>query len=78
MIPLSTMKKGTTGTIIKIQGGHAMQDKLSNLGIREGRTVKKISQHALKGPAVLEVDRTQVALGFGMASKIFVDAENKT
>jgi ferrous iron transport protein A len=75
MIPLSSMKTGSTGIIVQIQGGRAMHDKLANLGIREGKHVKKISQHALKGPAVLEVDRSQVAVGYGMASRIFVDTE---
>jgi ferrous iron transport protein A len=78
MISLSSMKTGSTGTITDIHGGHRMLDRLASLGIRTGRKVKKVSQQAMRGPAVVEVDRSQVAVGFGMASKIFVEIDEES
>ena len=31
-----------------------------------------------KGPVTVQVNRSQIALGFGMASKILVDVERKS
>jgi len=51
-----------------------MAAKLANLGIQPGKPIKKVSQLALKGPVIVEVSRAQLAIGFGMASRIFVKA----
>ena len=73
MIPLTKMESGTSGVIAEIQGGHRMLSRLDSLDIRPGRKIRKISQQALRGPVVVEVNRAQVAVGFGMASQIMID-----
>jgi len=72
MIPLTQMPKGAFGIIVQIAGGRRMLLRLDSLGIRPGKSIRKISQQALRGPVVVEIDRTQVAVGFGMASHIMV------
>ena len=54
-----------------------MQERLAVLGIRPGKQVIKVSSMLLSGPVTVEVDRSQVAIGFHMASKIRVDVKAK-
>ena len=75
MIPLTEMKKNASGTITGIHGGRRMMNRLDTLGIRPGKRIRKISQQALRGPVVVEIDRVQVAVGYGMASHIMVQAD---
>jgi ferrous iron transport protein A len=72
MIPLTEIQKGASGIIAEIAGGRRMLVRLDSLGIRPGKPIRKISQQALRGPVVVEIGRTQVAVGFGMASHIMV------
>lgn len=60
------------GIIIDILGGWGMKEKLEKLGIRMGSEVVKISSNILRGPVVIEVGHTKVAIGYGMAKKIIV------
>jgi ferrous iron transport protein A len=47
--------------------------RLEAMGIRPGVIITKISDHFLHGPVIIEVGRTQLAIGYGMAAKILVD-----
>lgn len=71
-VSLSNMKVGQEGVIVKINGGKERTSRLSTLGIRVGERVKKISQQAMRGPVIVKVGKSQVAIGFGMASNILV------
>jgi len=72
---LAAMQPGQAGTIVEVQGGRGLADRLASLGIMPGRKVTKVSGMILRGPVTIAVGRTQVAVGFGMASKIVVEAE---
>ncbi|MGB5749323.1 MAG: FeoA family protein [Desulfobacterales bacterium] len=58
--------------IISIHGGWVMQARLKELGIAEGQKIKKVSSIGLRGPVIVLVNRAQVAIGAGMASRILV------
>lgn len=75
MVSLVEMKTGQSGQIKQIYGGHGMVARLQALGIHPGKRVTKLSAVFHKGPVVLEIDRSQVALGYGQASNIFVEIE---
>jgi len=47
------------------------------LGIMPGKIVTKVSSVFMRGPVVIVVDRVQVAIGFGMASRIIVALDLK-
>ncbi len=49
-----------------------MVNRLNALGIIPGKKITKISAMLMQGPVTIEVDRAQVAIGFGMAKKIIV------
>jgi len=69
---LVRMQEGQSGTVVQIQGGRGVTNRLNALGIMPGKKITKISSMLMHGPVTIEVDRVQVAIGFGMASKIIV------
>ena len=74
-LTLAEMRTGQTGTVVEIQGGHGLIRRLDALGIRPGRKVTKLSSTLFRGPVTLRVNNSQVAVGFGMARKIIVEAD---
>ncbi len=74
---IATMKPGESGIVVDVGGGRRMKERLAVLGIRPGKQVIKVSSMLLSGPVTVEVDRSQVAIGFRMASRILVDVKAK-
>lgn len=66
---LTQLKTGETAKIVAIEGGRGLKQKLFLRGLFEGKVVRVISNH---GPVTVEVDRSIVAIGRGMARKIVV------
>ena len=69
------MQRGQSGRVLQIQGGHGMVNRLSALGIMPGKKITKISSMLMRGPVTIEVDRVQVAIGFGMANRIIIELD---
>ena len=76
-ITVRQMHAGQTGKVVEILGGAHLFNRLNSLGIRPGKRITKVSSMFLRGPVTVRVDRSQVAIGFGMAGKIVVDVEGK-
>jgi ferrous iron transport protein A len=74
-LPLANMKTGQTGTVVGVLGGHGLIRRLDALGIRPGKRVIKLNSTLFRGPVILRVDNTQVAVGFGMATRIIVEVD---
>ncbi len=72
---LTQMQPGEAGIISEIQGGHGLVKKLQSMGIRPGRKITKVSSHFWRGPQTVEIDNLQIAIGFGMAKRIFVEVK---
>ncbi len=51
--------------------------RLSDMGIREGSIIRKMSVHPFFGPVVIRVGSCEVAVGRGMASSILVEEVSK-
>ena len=75
VISLTWMQTGQSGTVIQIQGGIGLVSRLTALGIRPGKRITKVSSMFIRGPVIIEMDRTQLAIGFGMASRVIVRLE---
>lgn len=75
-LTVGRMKIGRTGIITQVVGGRGLVRRLEAMGIRPGKKVTKVSSMFLRGPVTLKIDRTQVAIGFGMANKILVEVED--
>ena len=72
-VPLIRLQVGQSGVVVQIQGGLGMVNRLSAIGIRPGKKITKVSAMLMRGPVTVQVDRAQVAIGFGMARRIIVD-----
>jgi len=72
-VSLVNMKAGQSGRLIGIMGGHGMVNRLGDMGLRIGKSIRKVSSMLMGGPVVVEVDGFQVAVGYGMASRIIVE-----
>ena len=73
--PLTELKTEESGTVLEIQGGSGLVNRLGALGIIPGAKITKISTMSSRGPTTVLINRSQVALGFGMASKIIVTVD---
>ncbi len=69
---LIKMERGQRGTVLQLQGGRGLVNRLNALGILPGKKITKVSAMLMRGPVTVEVDRVQIAIGFGMAQKIIV------
>ena len=72
-ISLLQLQIGKKAKIKRLEGGYSFQRKLASLNIRVGKTIKKIATQPLGGPIVIEIDNTEITLGVGMATKIFIE-----
>jgi ferrous iron transport protein A len=59
--------------VIDIQGGQRIRQRLGQMGIHPGDTITLLRYGALRGPLLIEVHGSQVALGRGIASRILVE-----
>jgi ferrous iron transport protein A len=59
--------------VIDIQGGAGIRQRLFQMGIHPGDIITMVRYGALRGPLLIEIHGSQVALGRGIASKIIVE-----
>jgi len=74
-IDLTQIQPGETGIVEEIQGGHGLVRKLQSMGVRPGKKITKVSSHFWRGPQTIEIDNSQIAIGFGMAERILVEVK---
>lgn len=80
MPPLTLLREGETGEIVDPIGnhenengrmGHGCREYIENMGLRPGKRVEMIANRGT-GPLILRLDEARIALGRGMAMKIYV------
>jgi ferrous iron transport protein A len=76
-ISLPQLRAGQKGKVIEITGGFGVVKKLTALGIRPGQIVIKRDSVFTRGPVVVTVNNTVIAIGYGMAQKVLVEVEEK-
>jgi len=74
-LTLAGMRNGQSGTVAQVDSGFNVTERLSALGIRRGQRITRIGGMFLRGPVTVKVEKTQVAIGFGMARKITIEPE---
>ncbi|MFH2141261.1 MAG: FeoA family protein [Bacteroidota bacterium] len=70
---LTQLKEGEKCKVVDILGGGIMIKRLDALGIRISKEITKINMQFLRGPVIVQVDNSQIAIGFGMADRIIVE-----
>ena len=76
-IDLTQINKGESVKVIEINGGQKFKERVEAIGLREGSQIIKLSTQFLSGPITIKIGRIKLAIGQGMARKIFVDGKNK-
>jgi ferrous iron transport protein A len=71
MIPLETLPTGSKAKIVEIRGGPNFIQRLYQMGLTPGTTVEVVMNS--RGPVVIRVRGVTVALGRGMAARVFVE-----
>ena len=72
-VSVADMEPGRSGIVVEVLGGHGMVSRLDALGLRLCKKVRKVSSMLMRGPIVVEVDGFQIAIGYGMPSRILVE-----
>ncbi len=75
LIDLTQLKPGESGAIKELHGGSEFARKIQSMGIRQEKRLRKVSSHFWRGPQTVEVDKIRLAIGWGMAKKIFVEVQ---
>jgi len=73
---LSSLKKGESAKIAFVRAGRGAVQRLCDMGLTPGTTVKMVTSAPLKGPVEIEVRGSRLAIGWGIASRVFVEAES--
>lgn len=77
MISLVELESGRKAIITQIKGGSGFKLRLESMNIRKGKELIKVSAAPFRGPVVIKIDGCELALGRGMAQKIYVEVINE-
>jgi ferrous iron transport protein A len=75
MMTLDTVGVKRQARVILIEGGHNVRSYLNTLGIHIGDWLTVVQRAPFRGPVLVEIHGTRVALGRGVARKIQVDMD---
>jgi len=75
LIALSELKEGQMGRISFIRGGHNILQRLLDMGLTPSTKITLIKAAPFEGPIEILVRGSKLALGRGIASKVFVDTQ---
>jgi ferrous iron transport protein A len=71
MVPLSSIESGAVGVVQDLNGGRVFISRVAALGFTPGTEITML-QNYRRGPLIVVVRDTHVALGRGEARKILV------
>ena len=69
------VEKGKSFRVLHFDGGVWLENKLRQLGLLPGNHARVVRYAPWKGPVMIEVDGRTIAIGKGIASKIYVEEE---
>jgi ferrous iron transport protein A len=73
MMALDTVDVKRQVRVIMIDGGHRVRAHLNTLGIHIGDWLTVVERAPFRGPVLVEINGTRLALGRGIAAKIQVE-----
>jgi Fe2+ transport system protein FeoA len=71
MMPLSMVSSDEIVKIVSIRAGWGLQRRLADMGLTPGVEVRVMNKEG-RGPVVLDIRGSRLALGHGIAHKIMV------
>ena len=72
---IAKMKIGQSGTVMELGIGRGM-NRVMAMGLRPGCKITKTSGMFGHGPVTVTIGNSQLAIGYGMAKKIIVEADS--
>ncbi len=69
---LGMVDSGELVTVVGLNGGFGLCRKLADMGLTPGVSLKVVHSQG-RGPIVVDVRGSRIALGFGVAQKVMVD-----
>ena len=80
-VPLTALRAGEAGTVTSIRAGHGrgrvFEKRLMDMGLTPGTRVTVVKSAPFHGPLEILVRGSRLALGRGMAERIFVEIEQE-
>jgi ferrous iron transport protein A len=77
MMALDTVDVKRQVRVMMIDGGRRVRAHLNTLGIHIGDWLTVVERAPFRGPVLVEINGTRVALGRGIAAKIRVDVDGE-
>lgn len=75
VVPLTTMLPGKAARVVFVRGGRSVVKRLCDLGLTPGTPVSLLRAAPMNGPVEVRFRGCSLALGRGIAEKIFVEYE---
>ncbi len=75
LLSLADLQAGTRAVVREFRAGRAVESRLASLGFTPGAAVEVVQNYG-RGPLIVTVRGTRVALGRGEAAKIMVEGNN--
>ena len=75
MMALDTVDVKRQVRVMTIAGGHRVRAHLNTLGIHIGDWLTVVERAPFRGPVLVEINGTRLALGRGIAAKIQVELD---
>jgi ferrous iron transport protein A len=77
MMALDTVDVKRQVRVVMIDGGHRVRAHLNTLGIHIGDWLTVVERAPFRGPVLVEINGTRLALGRGIAAKIQVEMDGE-
>jgi len=78
-VPLTALKEGESGIVVSVKSGYGkawgLKKRLMDMGITPGTKITVVKSAPFHGPLEIMVRGYRLAIGRGMAEKIFVRIE---
>ena len=58
--------------VVRVEGGNALQNRLTQYGLYPGDCLRVLREAPLGGPLLVEINGREIAIGRGVAQKIFI------
>jgi ferrous iron transport protein A len=71
-VPLTCLNEGSKAIVTHTSGGFNVVRRLSEMGMTPGCELQLLRKCSFHGPIEVQVRGVSLALGYGLASKIFV------
>lgn len=71
-MPLTGLPPGCSAIVKAVEGGHGLRRRLASMGLTVGSEVQSLISRG-RGPIVVAVRHTRLALGRGIAERVMVE-----